>query len=95
MNKRSVVVTTENRGVFFGYLSEEPQKLPNEITLEQARMCIYWSSDVRGVLGLAATGPNKACRITYAVPQLTAYKITAIIDCTPEAQENWEKNLWS
>lgn len=95
MNGKPVVVTTENRGVFFGYLVDEPTKLPSEITLENARMCIYWSAATKGVLGLAATGPAKDSRITHAIPKLTAYKVTAVLDCSPEAAEKWEAGIWS
>lgn len=51
MEKRAVVITTELRGVFFGYLDKEPKKIPAEITLKNARMCVYWDSTVKGVLG--------------------------------------------
>lgn len=94
MNKRPVVITTEHRGVFFGYVLDD-SKLPTEVTLEDARICVYWSADVKGVLGLAATGPSKNCRISHAVPKFTAYKVTAVLDCTPEASEKWEQSLWS
>lgn len=94
MDKRPVVITTEHRGVFFGYVLDD-SKLPTEVTLEGARICVYWSADVKGVLGLAATGPSKNCRISHAVPKFTAYKVTAVLDCTPEASEKWEQSLWS
>lgn len=93
MNKKPVVITTENRGVFFGYV-EDDSKCPAEIVLSQVRMCVYWSSDVKGVLGLASTGPTKDCRITHAVPSVKLYKVTAILDCSPESAEKWEQSLW-
>lgn len=93
-NQKAVVITTEHRGVFFGYL-EDDKKAPAEITLSKARICVHWSSDVKGVLGLAATGPTKSCRISHAVPEFKAYKVTAVLECTPEAAEAWEKALWS
>lgn len=93
MDKRPVVVTTEYRGVFFGYV-EDDSKLPSEITLSSARMCVYWSSATKGVLGLAATGPAKDCRVTQATPRFTAYKVTAVAECSPEAAEAWEAGPW-
>lgn len=93
MIKRPVVVTTEFRGVFFGYVADDT-KMPERIDLESARMCVYWSADVKGVLGLAATGPSKDCRVTHAIPKMTAYKVTAILDCSPEAAEKWEQGVW-
>ena len=91
--KRPVVVTTEHRGVFFGYVKDDSE-LPQKITLSQARMCVYWSSDTKGVLGLAATGPTKSCRVGLAVPKFEAWKITGVIECTPEATEAWESGPW-
>jgi hypothetical protein len=61
-----VLVTTEFRGVFFGYVKSKV-KAPAEITLTGARNCIYWSKDVGGFLGLAAKGPSKECRIGQRV----------------------------
>ena len=95
MNGKPVVVTTEHRGVFFGYLEDGQDKSPSEITLTNCRMCVYWSANTKGVLGLAATGPTTDCRVTHRVPKMCAYKITAILDCTPEATEKWESGPWS
>ena len=91
---KPVIVTTEHRGVFFGYVGDR-SKAPSEIEIEKARMCVYWSNDVKGVLGLAATGPTKGCRVTHAVPKFTAYKVTGILDCSPEAAEKWEQGAWA
>lgn len=91
--KKAVVVTTEKRGVFFG-LIEEGSKLPAEITLSECRMCVYWSRTVRGVLGLAADGPNNECRITKASPQSTLYNVTGVFGCTAEATAAWRAEPW-
>ena len=93
-NKKAVVVTTENRGVFFGYV-EDDSKCPSEITLSNVRMCVYWNAEVKGVLGLASSGPNKGCRITHSVPSFKAYKVTGVMECNPQATEAWEKSFWS
>lgn len=90
---RAIVVTTKNRGVFFGYLVDDSES-PETLILSKARMCIYWSTSVKGVLGLAATGPDKDCKITHSIPKLTLYEVSAILDCSPEAAEQWEKSLW-
>lgn len=93
MNKKPIVVTTKHRGVFFGYV-EDDSKSPSEIILAQVRMCVYWSSDIKGVLGLAVSGPSATCRITHAVSKVTLYDITGILDCSPDATEKWEQSLW-
>lgn len=92
--KRPVVVTTEHRGVFFGNMngSSETDKV---ITLTDAQMCVYWSSDVRGILGLAATGPSRSCRVTPAVPKMTVQDVTAVMDATDEAVKAWAARPWS
>lgn len=93
IKKDAVVVTTKNRGVFFGYVVDN-KKSPAEITLEQVRMCVYWDTATKGVLGLSATGPTSGCRITHAIPQAKLYEVTGIFKCSPEATENWEKSVW-
>lgn len=89
MNK-PVLVTTEFRGVFFGTVKDD-KKLPQEITLTDAKNCIYWSSDCGGFLGLAAKGPNSQCRIGAEIKEITLYKITSVTPVEPKAVENWKK----
>lgn len=88
-----VLVTTEHRGVFFGYLSGEPAK--EKITIEKARNCVYWSADVRGFIGLAETGPSAGCRVGRPAPKLTLFDITSVTECTPEAVARWESAPWA
>lgn len=87
---KPVLVTTEFRGVFFGYVKND-KKAPSEITLTGARNCIYWSANCGGFLGLAASGPNKDCRVGQRVPELTLYKITSITPVESAAEKAWEK----
>ncbi len=94
MDKKPVLITTEHRGVFFGYV-EDDSKLPEQITLENARMCVKWDEATKGVLGLAERGPGDGCRIGGRVPRFTAWKITSVTDCTPEAAEKWEQGPWN
>src|SRR5690606_13616154 len=58
--ERPVIVTTEYRGVFFGYATDTDG---DQIHLRRARLCVYWSADVRGFMGLASTGPTDGCRV--------------------------------
>ena len=90
---KPVIVTTEFRGVFFGYVEDE-STAPKKINLTNARNCVYWSSESKGVLGLAAKGPNANCRIGPKVPAATIWKVTGIFECTPEATEAWESAPW-
>ena len=89
--KRPVVVTTEFRGVFFGYVEEEDG---NTVTLMGCRNCLHWTAEVRGFAGLSVTGPKKGCRIGPTVTRIKLNKVTAILDCTKEAEEAWKKEIW-
>lgn len=92
---RPVLVTTIHRGVFFGYVPEDLDTETCEtLTLTDARNCIYWSADVRGFVGLAATGPSASCRVgPKATIELRG--ITAVLDMTPEAVARWESGPWA
>lgn len=91
----AVVITTEHRGVFFGYLREGADRNADPLRIERARMAVYWSADVRGVMGLAASGPSNGCRIGPPVPAITLKGITSVIECSPEAIDRWESMPWS
>lgn len=88
---RPVIVTTAHRGVFFGYASKTDGET---IRLTKARNCLYWTADVKGFMGLAATGPSASCRIG---PQadIELRNVTAVLDVTPEAVTRWEAAPWA
>lgn len=89
--KQALVVTTAHKGVFFGY------GIPSDadtIRLENARMCVYWDAAIKGVLGLAATGPLGSSRVGPAVPALTLRDVTSVMEVSEEAIKNWEKGSW-
>lgn len=88
MKNKAVLVTTEFRGVFFGYVKSDA-KLPDEITLTNVRNCIYWSASVGGFLGLASKGPDSQCKIGTQVPELRLFKITSVTPVTDEAAQKW------
>ena len=88
-----MLVTTIHRGVFFGYATENVKS--KTITIEDARNCIYWSADVKGFLGLAASGPSSSCKIGPKVAELTLTDVTSVSKVTPEATEKWEKAPWA
>lgn len=88
---RAVLVTTQHKGVFFGYATETGG---STIKLLRARMCVYWSSDLRGILGLASAGPNKNCKVGPAC-DMELRDITMVAECTPEAVVKWEASPWS
>jgi hypothetical protein len=87
---RPVIVTTEYRGVFFGYAKSTSG---STIRLERARMCVYWSQDMQGIFGLAERGPSATCRISPAAT-VELRKVTAVIEVSPEAVTKWEAQPW-
>ena len=90
-DERPVLVTTAHRGVFFGYARATDGET---IALRAARCCVYWSKDVKGFLGLAATGPTKSCRVGPPA-DITLRNITAVAEVTADAVAAWEKSPWS
>jgi hypothetical protein len=84
--ERPVLVTTEYRGVFFGYATDTGG---DTIKLRSARNCIYWSKAVKGFIGLCVTGPDEDCRIGPAA-DIELRKITCVADVSPEAVKAWE-----
>lgn len=87
---RPVVVTTAHRGVFFGYSDKTDGET---IRLKNARLCVYWSADCKGFMGLAANGPTANCKIGPAA-DITLRNITAVLECTPGAVAAWEAAPW-
>jgi hypothetical protein len=85
-DERPVIVTTEHRGVFFGYADNTEGE---SITLKRSRLCIHWSSDMGGFMGLASFGPSTNCRIGPPA-DITLRKITSVIEVSAEALKKWE-----
>jgi hypothetical protein len=84
--ERPVLVTTEHRGVFYGYATRTQGET---IVLVRARNCIYWSSDVGGFMGLAARGPSSSCRIGPPA-DIELRAITSVVEVTPDAAKRWD-----
>ena len=89
--ERAVLVTTEFRGVFFGYATKTDG---DTIKLKRARNCVSWSSDIKGFLGLAKSGPSRNCRIGPPA-DIELRKITCVAEVTPEAVKAWELQPWN
>jgi hypothetical protein len=85
-----VLVTTEFRGVFFGYATDTSG---DTIKLRAGRNCIYWPTEQKGFLGLAANGPCKGCRVGPPA-DIELRKVTSVSEVTPEAVAKWEAGPW-
>jgi len=81
-----VIVCTDKCGVVFGYTTNYHG---DQITLTQARMCLYWSTEVGGVFGLAEKGPTKNCKISATAPSLMLNGITAVFAVDDVAEKAW------
>jgi hypothetical protein len=83
---RPVIVTTEFRGVFFGWAADTTG---DPIFLRDARMAIYWGT-TRGLLELAETGPTDRSKIS-AKADIEVRKVTAVIEVSEAAAERWSR----
>lgn len=90
VQERAVIVTTAHRGVFFGYADKTDGET---IALKRSRLCVYWSADCKGFMGLAVNGPSAACRIGPPA-DIALRNITAVIEVTPAAVAAWEAAPW-
>lgn len=88
--ERPVLVTTAHKGVFFGYAKETSGDV---IQLRAGRLCIYWTNDLRGFMGLASHGPSNSCKIGPAA-DIELRSITSIVEVSPEAVKCWELAPW-
>jgi len=91
-----VLITTNKdlRGVFFGYIDPDDAE-KDTIRVTEVQMCVYWSTNVHGFLGLAATGPLKDCKITKPAPAGTIKGVTLVAECSKEAVKAWKNTPWS
>ena len=88
--EKAVVVTTQHRGVFFGYAKDVDGEI---IKLRAGRNCIYWPPENKGFMGLAAIGPVKGSRVGPAA-DISLRDITSVMECTDEAVKAWEAAPW-
>jgi len=91
--ERAVLITTEFKGVFFGY-AEETNGTGDTIKLKRARNCIYWPTSNEGFMGLATYGPKQGARVGPRA-DIELRKVTSVVEVTPEAVEKWETIKWT
>jgi len=92
---RAVLVTTEHRGVFYGWTADPEDA--TTVRLTDVRNCLYWSSKTGGFLGLAEVGPVDATvsgngsRIgAFCKGPVTLQKVTCVAGVTASAVKVWE-----
>lgn len=89
--ERAVLVTTQHRGVFFGYATKTDGET---IALRRARNVIYWPTQNRGFLGLASEGPLSGSRVGPAA-DIEIRAITCVAEVTPAAVARFEAQPWA
>ncbi len=85
--KTFVMITTEWRGVFAGFLVRDDED-KRVVELEQVRCAIDWET-TGGFLELAEVGPSKRSRIGNTAPAAKIQGVTGIWHCTNAAMEAW------
>lgn len=93
MNLKSVLITTEHRGVFFGQVDEDADLSGPVIKdIKNAIMAIRWGTE-NGVMQLANTGPTKSSKLSEPADIESLQAVTAVFIVKPEAEAQWLKNL--
>lgn len=96
MTTKTVVLATSARPwtIVHGVVSK---RTATEITLTDARMCVYYGVDTRGALGLASRGPQSGSRVSGAVKSITIpmSAVEWIASASPEADAAWRAEPWS
>ncbi len=86
-NLRPYLITTDFRGVFFGYAKDVTG---DRIYLKDARTCIYWPASVGGFLGLASEGPGKGSRVS-ATADIELRTVTTVSPVSAAAEKAWKE----
>jgi hypothetical protein len=84
---KAVLVTTEYRGVFFGYVPKDSDTKEKTMELKDARCAIRWST-TKGFLELAEDGPNSKSLIG-AKADILLHGITSVSAVTKKAEKKW------
>ena len=87
---KTVLVTTQHRGVFAGEIPDEQDIAAKAMPLQNARMAIYWGT-TKGLMQLCQTGPTSSSKISAPADIPMLHDITGIFTITTEAWEKWAK----
>lgn len=87
---RQVLVRTYSAGVHYGTLVE---RAGEEVKLADA--CRVWSWQGRNTLNeIALHGVGKGSRVSETIPTIELLNAIEVMDCTPEAVENFKAASW-
>ena len=85
---KSILVTTQHRGVFYGEVPEKQDMTARTMSLKNARMAIYWGT-TKGVAELADTGPTSKSKIGAPADLPAVHDITAVWEVKDAAKAKW------
>ena len=86
---KSVLITTQHRGVFYGEVNGETDLKETVLTdIKNARMAIYFGT-TKGVMELADTGPTSSSRIGAAADIDVLHDVTGVFSVTDKAKKKW------
>lgn len=88
---KSILVTTEHRGVFYAEVSPEMDLTKTTLTdLKNCRMAVRFGT-TKGVMQLCQTGPTPNSKISSPADIDVLHKVTGVFAITPEAASAWKE----
>ena len=93
--EQPLVVTTEWRGVFFGYGEVPTDNESRVITLRDCRMCVSWDASIKGMPALASGQSISRCRVSAPAPSVKLYGVTGVFEANKKAEKEWLKQPWN
>jgi len=88
---KSILVTTEHRGVFYAEVSPEMDLTKTTLTdLKNCRMAVRFGT-TKGVMQLCQTGPTPSSKISSPADIDVLHKVTGVFAITPEAASAWKE----
>lgn len=86
---KSIIITTEHRGVFYAEVEDNTDLTQKTLqNLKNCRMAIYWGT-TKGIQELADTGPTPSSKISSPSDIIILHDVTAIFSVTEEAKVAW------
>ena len=86
-DERAVLITTSNRGTFYGY-SKHTIKNKDAFKLRAAQCVIYWAT-TKGYPQLATEGPQSGTTLS-TVADMEVNGVTVVLEVTESAQKEWD-----
>lgn len=85
-----VIITTQHRGVFFGYVEENADLEARALSIRHAKMAIRWNT-TKGIGELALSGPNDGSIIGAEADIAALHDVTCVWYVTQEAAKKWDE----